>query len=183
MSCKFKSSAALAAIVSLASNALFAQAPPTVVIAFNGNSSAVPLDAWTSVGAALAIAVAAYAFFRQRRAGGFGRLSAWLVVATAAAGAVLMASRVDVIGTAHAIVGPTVVQLTTSPASIAVGSSSALLEVHNGTGAPVRINSITLQNPAQGQQIVPYEGPNCTPGLTLQVASLCYIAVGQFNPE
>jgi hypothetical protein len=177
-----RSSAVVATMALLASNALFAQAPPTIVIAFIGEVSAVPLDGWVSVGAALAIAAAAYAFFRRHRAGAFGRLSAWLAVGIAVAGGAFVASRSDVIGTAYAVVVPTQVQLTSSPANVAVGASNALLEVHNGTGAPVRIASITLQNPAAGQQIVEYLGVNCVPGFTLQVSALCYIAVAQAPP-
>jgi hypothetical protein len=179
MSSKSRSYAA-ATIALLTSNAVFAQAPPVVIITFGGPSP-VPLDMWSSVGAGLLIASAAYAFFRRRGFARFGRLSAWLAVVAAATGTIMMASRLDLIGAAEAVIGPTQVLLTSSPANVAVGPGSTLLEVHNGTGATVRINSITLQNPAPGQQIVEVEGPNCFPGLSLPVEALCFIGVQQIE--
>ena len=174
MLCSFLPRAAFAALALFASGALFAQQPPTVVIDF-GNRS-VPLDPWSTVGAALLIAVAAYAWARRVRGVGFGRLSAWIAIIGAATGTALLASKVDLIGRAQAV-GPTVVTLTTSPAVIQIGTGFAFLEVHNGTQGPITIASVRLQNPAQGQQIVDAREANCRAGLTLQAGGICFIAV------
>jgi hypothetical protein len=94
----------------------------------------------------------------------------------------MMASKLELIGRAEAV-GPTVVTLTTSPAVISIGAGFAFLELHNGAGGPVTIASVTLQNPAQGQQIVEARGVNCKAGLTLAVGAICLIAVDAFQPQ
>jgi hypothetical protein len=50
--------------------------------------------------------------------------------------------------------------------------------VHNSAGAVIVINAITIQNPAQGQQIVEVRGLNCSPGLFLPVNGSCFVGVG-----
>lgn len=170
--------AAVAALALLASNALFAQAPPVIVIDFGSRS--VPLDSWSTVGAALLIAIAAYLWAR-RRATNFSRLPAWIAVVAAAIGMTMMASKLDLIGAAQAV-SVNQVTLTTSPAVIQVGTGFALLEVTNGTGGTVTIASVTLQNPAQGQHIVEAKGTNCKAGLALAASAICYIAVDTFQP-
>lgn len=87
-----------------------------------------------------------------------------------------MASRLDVVGTTEANAFPQLV-LTTSPAIIAIGNGSTVVQVVNGTGAVVPIVSVSLQNPVNGQVIVPYAGVNCVQGLILQVNALCYVQV------
>jgi hypothetical protein len=164
----------IAAIAGLASGALFAQAPPTVIVSFAG-PSAVPLDPWSSLAAGLLIAAAAYAFFRRNSAGRFGRLSAWLAVIAAATGVVIGASRVDFVATAHAI-SPTLLELTSSPASIEIGPGSAFIEAHNATGTTIRINAVSLVNGVNGQDIVPSEG-GCVPGLMLGAGKSCFVVV------
>jgi len=169
------SSAILAAVAGLASGALFAQASPTVTIGFAG-PSAVPLDPWSSLAAGLLIAAAAYAFFRRSSAGRFGRLSAWLAVIAAATGVVIGASRVDVVATAHAVVMPTLLLLTSNPASIVIGPNFAFIEARNATENPVTIVTVRLDNAVNGQVIVRTEG-GCVPGLTLGVGKSCYVNV------
>lgn len=170
----------IAAITVLASNVLVAQAPPTVVVGFAGafaGASAVPLDPWSSVAAGLLIAGAAYAFFRRSGAGRCGRLSVWLAVVAATTGAVIGTSRVEIISTAHAIVPSTQLLLTSSPASLVVGSGTTLVDVLNATGAPVTITSVNLLNPAANQVIAPFQGLNCAPGLVLPAGQSCNVLV------
>jgi hypothetical protein len=174
MGARSVSSAALAAVAGLASGALFAQPSPTVTISFVG-PTAVPLDPWSSLAAGLLIAAAAYAFFRRSGAGRFGRLSAWLVVIAAAAGVVIGASRVDVVAMAHAE-APTLLQLTSSPASIVIGSGGASIEARNATANPITIVEVRLENAAVDQAIVPSLG-GCVPGLTLGVGKSCFVNV------
>jgi len=64
-----ESIASAAAFALLTSGSVFAQASPTVIVAFSGGSIGVPLDPWTSVAAALFIVVVAATIFRRRRAG------------------------------------------------------------------------------------------------------------------
>ena len=166
--------AAVAALAFVASGSLLAQPSPAIVIDFGTRS--VPLDAWSSVGAGLLIAFAAYLWSRRRGAG-FGRLSTWIAIVAAAVGTAMTASKLEFIGGAEAISLPTVVTLTTSPAVITIGSGFAFLEVHNGTGAPITIGSVTLQNPSSGQQIGEAKGLNCAPGVTLGPSGICLIVV------
>jgi hypothetical protein len=171
--------AAAAAIALFASDALLAQAPPGIVIDFG---SGVPLDPWSTVGAGLLIALAAYVWARRRGAG-FGRLSAWIAIVAAATGTAMMASKLDLIGKAEAISGPTVVTLTSSPAIITIGTGFALLEVHNGTTGAITILAVNLQNPSEGQHIVTARGVNCAPGLRLEAGAFCLVEVDAFAPE
>lgn len=167
------SRAFIAVIAALASGAVFAQAPPTVIVSFVG-PLAVPLDPLSSLAAGLLIAAAAYAFFR-RGTGRFGRLSAWLAVIAAAAGVVIGASRVDIVATAHAI-SPTLLLLTSSPASIAVGAGGAFIEARNATGTRVTINAVSLVNAVPGQFLAETESA-CVPGLSLGAGQSCYVSV------
>jgi hypothetical protein len=167
---------AAAAIALLVSNALFAQAPPTVVITFS-DPIVVPLDMWSAVAAGLLIAAAGYAYFRHRGVARFGRFSAWLAVIAAAAGTVIGASRLDVIATAQAI-APTLF-LTSSPASIVVVGVPQLIQAQNATGRTITILSVTLLNPLPNQSIQPTEGTNCAQGLVLPAGNSCLVLVQQ----
>ena len=71
--------AAVAVLAFVASGELLAQPVPTLVIDFSPPRN-VPLDLWSTVAAALLIGSAAYAYFRRRDAGRYGRLSAWIPV-------------------------------------------------------------------------------------------------------
>ena len=85
--------AVVALLALFASGALFAQPGPVIVIDFGART--VPLGPWSSVGAALLIAAAAYVWAVRVRAGGAGRLSAWIAIVGAATGAALMVSKAD----------------------------------------------------------------------------------------
>jgi len=166
--------AAVAVLAFVASGELLAQPVPTLVIDFSPPRN-VPLDLRSTVAAALLIGSAAYAYFRRRDAGRYGRLTAGIAVVAVAAGAIL-ASRVDFVATAEANILP-VLNLTQSPASIAI-NGNGLFEVHNSAGAGIVINGVTIQNPVQGQQIVEVRGLNCAPGLFLPVNGSCFVGVG-----
>lgn len=170
----------VATIALLLSNALLAQAPPTVIITFADPAAAVPLDLWSSLAAGLLIAAAAYAYFRHRGVVRFGRLSAWLAVIAAAVGTVIGASRLDVIATAQAIAQPPLL-LTSSPASIALVASSQLIEAQNATGRTIKILAVTLINPLPNQFIELIEGNNCVPGLVLAAGNSCFVQVQQLS--
>jgi hypothetical protein len=167
--------ASAAAFALLASGSVFAQASPTVIVAFSGGSIGVPLDPWTSVAAALFIVVVAATIFRRRRAGRAVGRGLWLAALASVAGAAMTGWPVDAIRSAYAPPA-TPLPLSSSPASVVIGPGFASLLAQNVTGATITILSVSLANPAVGQSI---QTPptTCASGLVLAPGQTCIIEV------
>jgi hypothetical protein len=167
--------ASAATVTVLTSGPVFAQASPTIVVAFTGASTAVPLDPWTSVAAALFILVVAGTIFRRRLAGRAVGRGLWLAAIAAVTGAAMTGLPVDAIRSAYAPPA-TPLPLSSSPASVVIGSGFASLLAQNVTGANITILSVAITNPAVGQSI---QTPptTCAPGLVLAPGQTCLIQV------
>ena len=154
----------------------FAQPAPTIIVAFTGVDTSVPVGPWASVAAGLFILVLAATIFRRRRARQSVGRGLWSVALAAVAGAAAMTFLpVDTIRSAYAAGGP--IQLLTSPTNIVIGGAATFITAQNGTGTSIRIVSVTLANPVGGQVL---EGPpntTCVTGLLLSPGQTCNISV------
>ena len=155
-------------LVALVPIAASAQAGQTLVVAFNGASTAVPLSGWLSLAVALVIAASAIFAFRN---GGKTRFWAWPITFIAAA-----ALYAAVVSDTAAIIAPSLfINLTTSPGSVVVpggGAVTVIVEVDNGTGGQITIGSVSLSSGAYS--IV---GNGCTVGLVLPANGNCLITL------
>jgi hypothetical protein len=167
--------ASAAAIALLTSGSVFAQATPTIVVAFTGSNSAVPLGPWTSIIAALFIVVIAATIFRRRMAGRSVGAGLWFAAVAAVAGAAITGLPVDAIRMAYAPPS-TPLPLSSSPASVVVGLGFASITAQNVTGTNITIVSVSLTNPA-ANQVIGTPPTTCAPGLVLTPGQTCIIQV------